>query len=314
MKARRLQRFLRKLIPVRWVSSTICIKPLQSVIDIKKIEKEYCEKPLAEIIEELKQYSSREFVLEVKRVSGKLLYFIKQDNSECFWPSYFSAYFYCAKKLWLQHKLGALIVGEKGLRSIARGLKIHEVYVEYLDSLGLNIEPDVLVEGEYYGYRVRGYIDFTLDGIPFEIKTGYREHLGHRLQLMLYEKLLGASRGYLVYSLKVMEVKLDSKLLEKYFKRVLKIVSLNEPPPEPPATKNSRGEKVKACDRCEIRPLCLNYPSAYRTWDEFLASIGDYPMGEKCLNCPYIKSCRSFRAVHGTYPCLSKQKTLVNTL
>ena len=291
------------------------LKPVQEVLDYDALREEYERKPLASVVSEIRdKYAEKSggFTFSMRNVNGKWLYFIEAYGNECFWPSYLSAYFYCAKNLWLRHKLRATIVGERGLRGIARGFRVHDLYAEYLKKQGLNIETEVYIRAfDYFGVNIDGYVDILVEGsIPVEVKSGFRELLGHKLQAMLYAELLGGDYVYVVYPHKVVYVRVNSDLLYTYIQRVLKVIKLKEPPPEPPVKKNSKGEWVNPCNKCEIRPLCRKYPSGFKSWDEFLAFIGEFPRGEECRNCPHLSYCRSFKALHGDYPCQSKQGTL----
>ncbi|RLF18138.1 MAG: hypothetical protein DRJ68_07040 [Thermoprotei archaeon] len=286
------------------------LKPLSRVVDCDALREEYERKPLAQVVAELEENSRDGFSLEVKRVDDRWLYFIAGKSGGFFWPSYLTAYFYCAKQLWLQHLLKATVVGERGLRCLARGVKAHKIYARYLEGRGLPVEKEVHVHGVFNGVEVDGYIDLLAEGVPVEVKSGYKEHLGHRLQAMLYAVLVGSRTAYIVYPHRVVHVAVDEGLLGVYVQRVLKVIGLREPPPEPPAKRNSRGERVKPCDTCEVRVLCAKYPSKFKTWDSFLAHIGELPRGDRCLNCPHLEYCRAFKARHEARPCMSHQRLL----
>ncbi|RLE79260.1 MAG: hypothetical protein DRJ51_08090 [Thermoprotei archaeon] len=179
-----------------------------------------------------------------------------------------------------------------------------------MEERGLPVEREVHVHGVFNGVEIDGYIDLLAEGVPVKVKSGYKEHLGHRLQVMLYAVLVGSRTAYIVYPHRVVHVAVEEELLGVYVQRVLKVIGLEEPPPEPPAKRNSRGEKVKPCDSYEVRVLCAKYPSKFKTWDSFLAHIGELPRGEKCLKCPHLEYCRAFRARHGSPPCTSRQRLL----
>jgi len=198
------------------VSLKEILKPIQEVTDYSALREEYERKPLASIISEVKEHYEKRgdiFKLKPVQLNGKRLYFIEFYNNGAFWPSYLSAYFYCAKNLWLRHYFSSTIVGERGLRGIARGLKVHELYIEYLKRHNAEVESEVHVSGEYCNVIVCGYVDMVVNGIPVEVKSGYNELLGHKLQLMLYSELMGVRHGYLVYPHKIVYVKVNSNLL-----------------------------------------------------------------------------------------------------
>ena len=176
------------------------LKPIQEVVDYDKLREEYEGKPLTSIIFEIRgKYAKRSgsFTFSVRNVNGKRFYFIRTYDNEYFWPNYLSAYFYCAKNLWLRYKLKATVIGERGLRSIARGLRIHDLYAEYLRRRGLKVETEVHVHETYYDVEVDGYADFvvSLESSRSVISKRLANELGAFTPLRKPYELRTASKG-----------------------------------------------------------------------------------------------------------------------
>ena len=161
--------------------------------------------------------------------------------------------------------------------------------------------------------RVCGRIDaLKVDGsrvIVVEVKSGHRVSLGHRLQTMMYARLVekalaGTGRrveAYLVYRHGVRRIRVNGELLRRYRRRVEAAINHRLPPPPPPDT--------RYCSTCPWYSRCKELPRT--DWDEWLLSIGDYPKDEGCADCIYRSFCRAFRASVGRYPCESEQKPLL---
>ena len=143
-----------------------------------------------------------------------------------------------------------------------------------------------------------------------EVKTTHRVTLGHKLQAMLYGKLVrrlyevGRVNAFVVYRYGVERVRYDEGVLTRYMGRVRAVLDLGTPPPALPRELSGR------CESCPYRFLCARYPRG--SWDDWLVRIGDYPISvERCRDCPHLRFCRAFKAKTGEYPCTSKQTLLV---
>lgn len=161
---------------------------------------------------------------------------------------------------------------------------------------------------------VHGIADALLieDGsaVLVELKASHKVTLGHKLQAMLYEKLVkrlygvGRVGAFVVYRYGVEEVRCDERMPTRYMRRVRAVLDLDAPPPALPRELNSR------CENCPYRFVCARYQ--HGSWDDWLVRIGDYPVSEeRCGDCPHLKFCRAFKAKTGEYPCTSKQTLLV---
>jgi len=222
-------------------------------------------------------------------------------------PSMFTAYYRCARRLWIEAREGRLLSAREYFW-ILRGRIAEILWRE--EHPGFSYEVELLDEEE----KVRGIVDaLKVDGgrvIVVEVKSGHRVSLGHRLQTMMYAKLVEKSvagerrvETYLVYRHGVRRVRVNEELLKRYRRRVEAAISHSLPPPPPPDT--------KYCSLCPWYSKCRSLPKT--DWDEWLISIGDYPKGPQCADCQYRSFCRSFRGITGKYPCESSQETLPNT-
>ena len=241
--------------------------------------------------------------------AGLFRIFDMRIKSGYFSPSLLSSYFYCARRMWLRRIHGD-IVDEEGLKRIVRGKVAQALWIREHREF---VEEYEVVDTEE---MIHGYIDAVkIEGeraVIVELKSSHRTNTGHRLQLMLYKKVFEKTHGiqtdaYLVYRHGVKHVSLNLDLLNRYMKRVKAVLESDIPPPPIP--------ERKYCDKCPYRIYCSKYPVT--DWDEWLVGVvGDLPKGEKCVNCPMLYGCRSYRARSGKYPCEAQQVALklTNTL
>ena len=251
-------------------------------------------------LDRLRRYVDRLSLSELARLVGAEerggIYAIPDEPGEGFRPSWFTAYFRCARGLKLKAYLGYELADAPALRALAYGVLAHRAYGAVMEASGYAAEVEL--EGEGYS----GVADLLgPDGRPVELKSGNGESLGHRLQLMVYCLLAGAKEGWLVYPFKAVKVRLDEGFLASYRRRVEKVLEGPWPPRPPDASK---------CGTCPFRPVCKGFPNYRGSWDDYLNEIGELPKGEGCLSCPHRRACRAFRARHGRYPCESEQEVL----
>ena len=225
-------------------------------------------------------------------------------ESGYFSPSLLSAYFYCARRLWLSQIYGD-IVDSEGLKRILRGRVAQALWI--IEHPNFTEEYEIVDSEE----KIHGFIDALKiendRAIIVELKTAHRTSTGHRLQVMLYKRVFEKTHGikaeaYLVFRHGVKSINVDERLLERYMRRVKAVLNSDFPPPKLP------GEKY--CPRCPYRLYCDQYPVT--DWDEWLIGVvKDYPKGEKCRGCEFLYSCREYRGRCGRYPCEVNQEILV---
>jgi len=266
---------------------------------------------IEDVIKVLKKYG-----VEVRRVSSNLYRIIEDEErragGEYLYPSLFAEYFFCAKKMWLRKKYGS-VATEETLRSIARGLVAHEKYTDFIrETFGGRVEAEPLLVSEEM--KLLGKPDIIIvDGdihYLLEFKSSPVVSMGAKLQAQMYALLYLKARGiiprtYVVSLNEVRRVHFNMDYALMYLNRCRKVLSLDYPPPPTP--------RVANCEKCPYRALCGSNKSKYNSWDEYLVlALNEYPISEEvCKDCPFLLSCRAFRARHGYRPCMVKQEKLL---
>lgn len=205
------------------------IAPLNSVISLKEIAKQVQSMDVNELIRLL---NLKDVIVWPLRMDSEEIFVSKDFETKqrnLIWASQLSNI--NVVNLFFNVRHAIKLYREKDLYKIALGFLAHEAYEGILKLALPEVESEVKVYDRDLG--VVGVADLVLKNYVIEVKSGKRSKK-HELQIAVYMKALGKSKGYIVYPHEVVEVEYTQGLAQELeravndLKRLRKIILNND--------------------------------------------------------------------------------------